>query len=115
MNNNNKVRSKTSNERKEKISNGIKENNKENKKKRSSSNNKNNNNNNKKFINNNKNFNTEPTFEEKFNKIKINNENINKKIQEKSLLLKYSKNKQSTFDEISKLMINDIKNNLSLI
>ena len=40
MNNNNKVRSKTSNERKEKISNGI-DKNKENKK-RSSSNNKNN-------------------------------------------------------------------------
>jgi len=66
-----------------------------------------------KLINNN--FNTEPNFDEKYKKIKISNDSINNKIKEKSLLLKYSKNKQSTINEISKLMINDIKNNLSLI
>ena len=81
MNNNNKVRSKTSNERKEKISNGIKENNKENKKKRSSSNNKNNNNNNKKISNGNNNIKNVPLkiINEKSNDDK-NNNNDNKNV-----------------------------------
>ena len=61
------------------------------------------------------NFYTEPNFDEKYKQIQFSNDNINNKIKEKSLLLKYSKNKQSTINEISKLMINDIKNNLSLI
>ena len=81
MNNNNKVRSKTSNERKEKISNGIKENNEENKKKRSSSNNKNNNNNNKKISNGNNNIKNVPLkiINEKSNDDK-NNNNDNKNV-----------------------------------